>query len=96
MPEIEMPGHSLAAVASYPNYHAHPALSFIQYDQAKRLWIGGPHFFEAMVDIRFAPQMTRCILLLIKVIGESLSYFLSIIYMLAGTSVLKLFGRKAQ
>ena len=95
MPEIEMPGHSLAAVASYPELSCTPGAQFYSVRSGEEImdW-SGPHF-EAMVDNTLCPANDQVYTFIDKVIGEVSQLFPFDYIHVGGDECAKTFWKKS-
>jgi hexosaminidase len=76
LPEIDVPGHSLAAIASYPELSCTPGADKYQVHSGEKImnWGGGGHF-TAIVDNTLCPANEKVYTFLDKVFGEVAALF---------------------
>lgn len=55
LPEIDMPGHSLAAIASYPELSATPGNYYVSPGDRFMVWPGGGGHFYGLIDNTLSP-----------------------------------------
>lgn len=95
MPEIEMPGHSLAAVASYPELSCTPGAQNYSVRSGEEImdW-SGPHF-EAMIDNTLCPANDQVYTFIDKVMGEVAQLFPFEYIHVGGDECAKTFWKKS-
>ncbi|HEU5168471.1 MAG TPA: beta-N-acetylhexosaminidase [Chitinophagaceae bacterium] len=74
MPEIEMPGHSLAAIASYPELSCTPGTYAVNSGEKFMVWPPGAHFY-GLVDNTLCPANEKVYEFIDKVITEVAQLF---------------------
>jgi hexosaminidase len=74
LPEIDVPGHSLAAIASYPNLTCTPGTYSVNAGEKFMEWPAGGHFY-ALVDNNLCPAKEEVYSFLDKVFTEVAQLF---------------------
>ena len=75
LPEIDVPGHSLAAIASYPELSCTPGAEKYQVHSGEKIMNWGNGGFTAIVDNTLCPANEKVYTFLDKVFGEVASLF---------------------
>lgn len=75
LPEIDVPGHSLAAIASYPELTSTPGTYVVNSGEQLMVWPGGGQHFYGLVDNSLCPAKENVYTFLDKVFGELAQLF---------------------
>ncbi|MEO7983783.1 MAG: family 20 glycosylhydrolase [Bacteroidota bacterium] len=75
LPEIDMPGHSLAAVASYPELSCTPGEYYVSPGDRFMIWPGGGQHFYGTLDNTLCPANEKVYAFIDKVITEVAQLF---------------------
>ena len=74
LPEIEVPGHSMAAVASYPELSCTPGTYSVNSGEQFMIWPSGGHFY-GLIDNSLCPANEKVYAFMDKVITEVAQLF---------------------
>ncbi len=75
LPEIDMPGHSLAAVASYPELSCTPGAYAVNSGEQLMVWPGGGQHFYGLLDNTLCPANDKVYEFIDKVFTEVAQLF---------------------
>jgi hexosaminidase len=75
MPEIDVPGHSLAAIASYPELSCTPGEYYVSPGDQFMIWPGGSQHFYGTLDNTICPALEKSFEFLDKVFTEVAQLF---------------------
>lgn len=75
LPEIDMPGHSLAALASYPELSCTPGEYYVSPGDRFMIWPGGGQHFYGLLDNTICPANERSYEFIDKVFTEVAQLF---------------------
>ena len=75
LPEIDVPGHSLAAVASYPELSCTPGEYYVSPGDRFMIWPGGGQHFYGILDNTICPALEKSFEFLDKVFSEVAELF---------------------
>lgn len=75
LPEIDVPGHSLAAIASYPELSCTPGEYYVSPGDRFMIWPGGGQHFYGILDNTICPAMEKSFEFLDKVFTEVAALF---------------------
>lgn len=75
LPEIDVPGHSLAALASYPDLTCTPDNYYVSPGDPFMIWPGGGHHFYGVIDNTLCPANEKVYVFLDKVFTEVAQLF---------------------
>ncbi len=75
LPEIDVPGHSLAALASYPELSCTPGEYYVSPGDRFMVWPGGGHHFYGLLDNTICPANEKSYEFLDKVFTEVAQLF---------------------
>jgi hexosaminidase len=75
MPEIDVPGHSLAAIASYPELTSTPGTYAVNSGEQLMVWPGGGQHFYGLIDNSLCPAKENVYTFLDKVFTELAQLF---------------------
>ena len=75
LPEIDVPGHSLAAIASYPDLSCTPGEYYVSPGDRFMIWPGGGQHFYGTLDNTICPALERSYEFLDKVFTEVAQLF---------------------
>jgi hexosaminidase len=75
LPEIDMPGHSLAAIASYPELSCTPGTYAVNSGERFMVWPGGGQHFYGLMDNTLCPANDKVYEFLDKVFTEIAQLF---------------------
>lgn len=95
MPEIDVPGHSLAAIASYPELSCTPGNYQVNSGEKHMNWLGGGKF-TAIVDNTLCPANEKVYEFLDKVYGEIAELFPFDYIHMGGDECAKNFWQKSE
>jgi hexosaminidase len=95
LPEIDVPGHSLAAIASYPDLSCTPGSEKYQVRSGERIMDWHDHGFTALVDNTLCPANEKVYVFLDKVFSELALLFPFEYIHVGAMNALKISGRRA-
>ncbi len=75
LPEIDVPGHSLAAIASYPELSCTPGEYYVSPGDRFMIWPGGGQHFYGLLDNTICPALEKSFEFLDKVFSEVAQLF---------------------
>lgn len=75
LPEIDVPGHSLAALASYPELSCTPGEYYVSPGDRFMVWPGGGQHFYGLIDNTLCPANEKVYVFLDKVFTEVAQLF---------------------
>lgn len=75
LPEIDVPGHSLAAIASYPELSCTPGEYYVSPGDRFMIWPGGGQHFYGILDNTICPALEKSFEFLDKVFTEVAQLF---------------------
>lgn len=75
LPEIDVPGHSLAAIASYPELSCTPGEYYVSPGDRFMIWPGGGQHFYGVIDNTICPALEKSYEFLDKVFTEVAQLF---------------------
>ncbi|MBL7722993.1 MAG: family 20 glycosylhydrolase [Chitinophagaceae bacterium] len=75
LPEIDVPGHSLAAIASYPELSCTPGEYYVSPGDRFMIWPGGGQHFYGLLDNTICPALEKSFAFLDKVFTEVAQLF---------------------
>lgn len=75
LPEIDVPGHSLAAIASYPELSCTPGEYYVSPGDRFMIWPGGGQHFYGLLDNTICPALEKSFEFLDKVFTEVAQLF---------------------
>lgn len=75
LPEIDVPGHSLAAIASYPELSCTPGEYYVSPGDRFMIWPGGGQHFYGTLDNTICPALESSFVFLDKVFTEVAELF---------------------
>ncbi len=75
LPEIDVPGHSLAALASYPELSCTPGEYYVSPGDRFMIWPGGGQHFYGVIDNTICPALEKSYEFLDKVFTEVAQLF---------------------
>ena len=75
LPEIDIPGHSLAAIASYPELSCTPGEYYVSPGDRFMIWPGGGQHFYGLLDNTICPALEKSFEFLDKVFSEVAQLF---------------------
>lgn len=75
LPEIDVPGHSLAAIASYPELSCTPGEYYVSPGDRFMVWPGGGQHFYGLLDNTICPALEKSFEFLDKVFTEVAQLF---------------------
>lgn len=75
LPEIDVPGHSLAAIASYPELSCTPGEYYVSPGDQFMIWPGGGQHFYGLIDNTICPALEKSYEFLDKVFTEVAQLF---------------------
>jgi len=75
LPEVDIPGHSLAAIASYPELTSTPGTYAVNSGEQLMVWPGGGQHFYGLIDNSLCPAKENVYVFLDKVFTELAQLF---------------------
>ncbi len=75
LPEIDVPGHSLAAIAAYPELSCTPGEYYVSPGDRFMIWPGGGQHFYGLIDNTICPALEKSYEFLDKVFTEVAQLF---------------------
>ena len=75
LPEVDIPGHSLAAIASYPELTSTPGTYAVNSGEKLMVWPGGGQHFYGLIDNSLCPAKENVYVFLDKVFTELAQLF---------------------
>ena len=75
LPEIDVPGHSLAAIAAYPELSCTPGEYYVSPGDRFMIWPGGGQHFYGILDNTICPALEQSYVFLDKVFTEVAELF---------------------
>lgn len=96
VPEIDVPGHSLAAVAAYPELSCTPGNYKVNSGEKFMIWPGGGQHFYGTLDNTLCPANEKVYTFLDKVFGEVAALFPSEYIHMGGDETARNFWEKSE
>lgn len=96
VPEIDVPGHSLAAVAAYPELSCTPGNYKVNSGEQFMIWPGGGQHFYGTLDNTLCPANEKVYTFLDKVFGEVAALFPAEYIHMGGDETARNFWEKSE
>ncbi len=96
VPEIDVPGHSLAALAAYPELSCTPGNYKVNSGEKFMIWPGGGQHFYGLIDNTLCPANEKVYEFLDKVFGEVAALFPAEYIHMGGDETARNFWEKSE